>query len=342
MRKDLIYTYNKDWKFDQWNTWRFQNGIGASEAGAVAGVDRFLPTQKLFYQKIGIVREKKLVSYQAFTGRLQEDLVALQFEHFEKDFIQMMENFENDVKVAKVERVNAFIQNPDFMHLFASLDRKILNVLKYEGKGNAPLECKTMDWFVGNQYENGFPISYIFQVNQQIGIVGSDYGCLAVQTNNRDFDVYEFEFQQELFDGYLELSQDFWNKVLKGRELALKKFEADIEYNVRLSEEIMHEIQMLEPAVQGSLSYQDFLKDKYRNATKGSSRKATPQEVEQVREMMQLKKEKETIEEKFLLQENSIKNAMGGVEELIVDKLGRITWKNDTRGHRRFNTRIKL
>lgn len=342
MRKDLIYTYNKDWKFDQWNTWRFQNGIGASEAGAVAGVDRFLPTQKLFYQKIGIVREKKLVSYQAFTGRLQEDLVALQFEHFEKDFIQMMENFENDVKVAKVERVNAFIQNPDFLHLFASLDRKILNVLKYEGKGNAPLECKTMDWFVGNQYENGFPISYIFQVNQQIGIVGSDYGCLAVQTNNRDFDVYEFEFQQELFDGYLELSKDFWNKVLKGRELALKKFEADIEYNVRLSEEIMHEIQMLEPAVQGSLSYQDFLKDKYRNATKGSSRKATPQEVEQVREMMIYKQEMQDVQEKFLLQENSIKNAMGGIEELIVDNLGRITWKNDTRGHRRFNAKIKL
>lgn len=342
MRKDLIYTFNKDWSMADWSSWRFKNGIGASEAGAVAGVDKFLPSQKLFYQKIGIIKEKKLISYQAFTGRLQEDLVAIQFEHFEKDFIGMMENYENGIKTAKVERVNAFIQNPEYMHLFASLDRKILNVLKYEGKGNAPLECKTMDWFVGNQYENGFPISYVFQINQQIGIVGSDYGCLAVQTNNREFDVFEFEFQRELFDSYLDLSRDYWQRILKGRELALQKFNADLEMNVSLSEEIMHAIQMLEPDPQGTLSYQDFLKEKYRNATKGSTRKATPQEVEQIREMILFKKEMKEVEEKMLLRENSIKNAMGGIEELVVPDLGYITWKEDTRGHRRFNTRIKL
>lgn len=340
MRKDLIYTYNKDWTFNQWNTWRFQNGIGASEAGSVAGVDRFLPTQKLFYQKIGIIKEKKLISYQAFTGRLQEELVAMQFEHFEKDFLQMMDNFEREIKVAKVERVNAFIQNPDFMHLFASLDRKILNVLKYAGRGNAPLECKTMDWFVGNQYENGFPIAYIFQVMQQIGIVGSDYGCLAVQTNNRDFDVFEFEFEKDMFEGYLELSEDFWNRVLKGRELALQKFKAEINYDVKLSEEIMHEIMMIEPSSQGTLSYQDFLKDKYRNSVKGSVRKATEEEIELAISLVDKKENFVAVQEEFLTIENELKNRMGNIEELSLGKHGKITWKQDVKGSRRFLPRI--
>ena len=140
----------------------------------------------------------------------------------------MIENFRTQNKVRKMQRVNAYIQNPKFPWLFVSLDRKINKHIDEDGKerGNGALEIKTISSYEADKWEAGIPPGHVVQVQTQLMVTGWKYGELAVLKDGRFFDVFPFDKHAGVCREIAMQTKSFWLRVESARKCLTQKFEA--------------------------------------------------------------------------------------------------------------------
>ena len=122
---NLIYTSTAEMTPEQWLGFR-KCGLGASEVGAVMGLSQYKSNVELFYDKIGQGLGFSVENIAMFMGTELEQFIANIWQFWDGTEAGMIENFRTQNKVRKMQRVNAYIQNPKFPWLFVSLDRKML------------------------------------------------------------------------------------------------------------------------------------------------------------------------------------------------------------------------
>lgn len=337
MDKGLIYVSTVGMSYDDWLSYRY-TGIGASEVATVMGLDQYKSPAELFNEKIGNEVRPTIQNMAMFNGRHMEAFVADYWTYWDGDEASLMRNKDAGTRVRKMRKINAYVRNPKYPQLFVSLDR-VIN--KHGNKDEGALEIKTIGGWSVNQWEGGIKPAHIVQVQTQCGVCGFKYGELATMVDGRKFEVYPFDFMPDVFESVLDLSSDFWKRVVKGRALIGQKYEAIAAFDIRASQDIQLELNSLEPAPEAGEAYRDFLAAKYRDELPGLS-------IDGTDDMLLIAQEHKTIGEKIDLMserrslcENKLKNFMEQAVELNFRAAGKVTWKQNVKGVRVFRNLTK-
>lgn len=245
MKTGLIRTDTKNMTHEQWQLFRMQNGIGASEAAVVLNLNPYQSAVKLFYDKVEMNIEN-IENEKMFWGSRLEDTVADVWKYWGGDMEQTIQNYNNGIKVNDCQRVNYIIQNPKYPHLLGNIDRLITK--KNGNKKEGILEIKTMSDYATKIWEAELPPYHLVQLQTYMGICGLDYGELAILSNGRTMSVYEFQFNSEIFEGIVEKTKIFWSNVCAAREL----------------KKVNQPFEQFEPEPDDSVAYEKFMKERFK------------------------------------------------------------------------------
>ena len=323
---------------DEWLNYR-HTGIGASEVGAILGLDDYTSSLELYYYKIGEVPKFDTESMASFMGREQEDLIARLWQYWDGDEQGMIRNFRAGKIVRKCQRVNAYVRNPDYPWLYVSLDRKIN---KYDQRGEGTLELKTLGQYEADKWEAGLPPKYVTQVQTQIAVGEFTWGEMAIMMDGRRFDVYPFDKSDGIIQHVITRTKDFWDRVEQGRKFVNEKYHAMTQFNQKRVDELTHEIDRLAPEPDGTLAYADYLKQRF-NKPSSAERKGTAGELQTAIEQAKAAEQLKEVQEMKTLQENILKRAMGDtVQVLDFGRDGKVYWHKTESGARFFRNKVKL
>jgi putative phage-type endonuclease len=339
MRSKLILTSTRGMSREDWLTFRLR-GVGASEVGAVMGLDDYTSSLELFYRKIGDLPMMDFESMAAFMGRELEDLIATLWQYWEgedRGEEAMIANYREGRIVRRCQRVNAYIQNPDFPWMFVSLDRKIM---AHDGRREGALELKSIGKWEADKWEVGIPPKWVTQMNAQMGVCEFDYSEMAQLGDGRRFGVLPFSPSPVIWQQIVVQTQDFWDRVLKARPFVNQKQLALLNYNQRLADECQAEIEKLAPEPDGTEAYAKFLSDKFQLAKIGE-RPGTFEELDWAKQHAEVSGEIKNLEERKRLMENRLKAAMGENMALDFRADGKVYWGVDSRGKRIFRNKLK-
>jgi putative phage-type endonuclease len=269
MRSDLIITRIPQ-HTDEWYQFR-KNGIGGSEVGNL-----LLPNPDydsaiwIFHEKIGTIPQRKFDNESMFWGRELEDQIADKWRFWDGTQEGYIENFKNKRLIRDCRNVNGYVVNPKYPWLFASLDR----VMNVKGGRNlitsnpltteAVLECKAMNQWVAQKWEDSMPIYYLMQIHQYMIIIESDYAEIAVLESGNKLRVEKIQRDDGLCEKIIHITQGFWeNRILPAKTAFRKKQEAEKVGNISEVEKWDAEITRYEPDPDKTKSYQEFLNKKF-------------------------------------------------------------------------------
>ena len=147
----------KDMTKEDWLSMR-RNGIGGSDAGAIAGMNPYCSAYSVYFDKIGVVPEKE-VNEAMRIGTDLEEYVAKRFT----------EQTGKKVRVCKY-----MLQSTENPFMIADVDRMLVGE-------NAILECKTTINRDGYTFEgNDFPAYWYCQCLHYLAVTLADRIYLAV------------------------------------------------------------------------------------------------------------------------------------------------------------------
>lgn len=322
-----------------WHFFRFQNGLGASDIGCVLGLTASWKSPiELFYQKLDPALCMQQENIFMFFGTHQEEWICDKYQYWEGTTKSMMDNFNAGKIVRKVQRVNAYIQNPNYPWLFVSLDRKIN---KGEHGEEGLLEAKWISGWVANKFIGGIPPSHMAQVQTQLLVTEITHGDLATVVDGHSFDVYGFKPDEEIFEPIITRTKDFWDRVLAGRIIVTQIHEATMNHNQRLKQKLEAELAQLEPDLIGGEAEEMFLKAKFKKSLDQSIGiiKGDAADLATARSLKGVKEQIKELTEEASLYENTLKRKIGEGIALDFGKAGKVKWEGNPK---RFYNQVKL
>lgn len=335
MNSSLQFISTNGMSETDWLAYR-SSGLGASEISAVLGLNPYKSSIELFYEKIGMYPKISIENIAMFMGTEQEAFVANLWQYWGGNEESLIENYRNKNLIRKCQRVNAYVRNPEYPHLFVSLDRKIN---KHGDKDEGALEIKTISGYEADKWEGGIPPSHIMQLQTQLMVCMFDYGELAVLRDGRRFEVFQFEKMQSVCDTIAEKTAEFWERVETAKKLVNGEFEARRGFKYKLADELKAEIEQLEPDPDGSQSYANYLKEKYK--TSRGERIGIITDKENARLAKSVSEQIKKLTEEKTEYENRLKKSMGEVQTLDLGVNGKVHWSVDVKGGRRFLNKYK-
>lgn len=172
-----------------------RNGIGGSDAAAIAGLNRWKSPVAVYLEKTGQA-QKEEAGEAAYFGILLEDVVAQEF---------------SKRTGLKVRRRNAILQHPEHSWMIANVDRLIVGQ-------KVGLECKTASEYMKNEWKDDeVPAPYLVQCQWYMAVTGFDTWWIAVLVGGNKFVHKKIERDDELIGYLIHIGKDFWeNHVMKG------------------------------------------------------------------------------------------------------------------------------
>lgn len=185
-----------------------RQGIGGSDAAAVAGVSRYKTPVDLYLQKIGLAEDNSEESEAAYWGNVLEPVIANKYATRENKTLYVRQ---------------AMLRADKYPWMIANVDRIIL-------AENGILECKTCSQYKreewGEEYTDQMPDEYLLQCAHYAVVLDAAYVDLAVLIGGQTFRVYRYERNKQLEKNLIELEHDFWhNRVLKQIPPTLSSYE---------------------------------------------------------------------------------------------------------------------
>ena len=179
---------------DEWLSMR-RNGIGGSDAGAIAGMNPYASAYSVYYDKIGQAPEKE-VSEAMRIGTDLEEYVAKRFTE----------------QTGKKVRVCQYVlQSTKYPYMIADIDRMVVGE-------NAILECKTTINRDGYTFEgNDFPGYWYCQCLHYLAVTGADRVYLAVLVFAKGLFVITIDRNEVRKDieALVQIERRFWYEHVK-------------------------------------------------------------------------------------------------------------------------------
>lgn len=191
----------------------------------------------------------------------------------------------------KVRRVNAVLQHPDHPYMLANLDRAV--------GADGILEVKTAGGHSAPFWAEGVPEHYQCQVLHQLAVTGKAWADVAVLIGGQDFRIYRIERDEAQIADLIEREAIFWQQV-----------EADIQPVVDGSESSGRALSWLYPRDSGTTL--DCADNVILNA--------------RFDELVQLRRDRETLEQAESLLRQQIQSDMGEATTAIFAG-GKVSWK---------------
>lgn len=169
-----------------------QCGIGGSDVGAIAGVNKYKTPFEIYIEKTEPITEVKEQSEAARQGNDFEDYVAIRFM---------------EATGKKVRRDRKYYKHKEYPFMVANIDRRIVGE-------NALLECKTTSPFSAKEWDGEeIPASYLLQCQHYMAVTGTDKIYIACLIFSTDFIWKEVNRDEELIQMIIQLEKDFWSLV---------------------------------------------------------------------------------------------------------------------------------
>lgn len=169
-----------------------REGIGGSDAAAIAGLSKWSTPFSVWTDKIGELPAKEETEAMR-QGKDLEQYVAQRFEL---------------ATGRKVKRLNALIRSKAQPFMLANVDRLVVGE-------NAGLECKTTSSLNLKRFAGGeFPDEYYAQCVHYMAVTGADRWYLAVLVLGRDFLTYTIERDDEEIAALVKAEKAFWENYV--------------------------------------------------------------------------------------------------------------------------------
>lgn len=331
-------TKNPDWYQFRINT------LGASEVATACegGYDEYGVRAKLFWSKVG-KQFTEIKSKFTFWGLELEKNVANAWEYYDGSEEGYIDNRYNANKIRNYQELNCYAINIKYPYLSASFD-----FLVPEGQVNPfsgeilnysyPLEIKTISTAAAEKYELGLPVRYIFQCHQQMLIWECDYCELAALKGGNDFQVFPITATQSVTDMIIKETKEFWDLVEQARPLYE---ELDITFDEKKKNELIAQLDAIEPLPEQNKGYEDFWKEKYREGSQVRKLEGNEEQWELALGYKQILDEEKELSEKKQLYKNNILYHMKDYEELTFGERGRVVHRNNPGSRVYFGVNIK-
>lgn len=183
-----------------------QEGIGASDIGAIAGVNTWQSPMSIYLSKVKPVELKEPTLPQKL-GLYLEPFIQAEAK------VDLADRIGREIEIVRDEGIFRNPDLPDWAR--TSIDFIILD--EANPKGNGLLEVKTTNQFLAdawadtNDYDEGrVPPSYYCQAHWEMGVMGLEYCWLACLVGNQDLVYVYVEFDSEVFNSLLEIARKFW------------------------------------------------------------------------------------------------------------------------------------
>jgi predicted phage-related endonuclease len=322
MRADIQHINTAGMPRGEWQALRLDH-LGCSELGTMLGYNEYMSPGELFYQKIGIIPQGIKDRFRLVVGRKFEQPVAELWEHYDPNNPteeEHVKNINSGTKIRICKSLSSYLRNPDYPWLQGEPDRIIYDL---SGEELGGLEIKTISELSARKYEHEIPPSYIYQIQGYLLLTGLDYWELAILKDNFVFDVLPFERNESLMQEIVINGEDFMNRVKEARE------------RIQNGEDWSD----LEPAPDGTVAYERFLTEAFKSQP--ITMAGTQEQFATAVLYDKLKKEKDDAEDKMREQSNLLKHSMKEVQVIDFEDNGKVTWKADKNGVRRFSVNIK-
>lgn len=325
----------------EWFEYRL-GGIGASEVGGVMSLDEYKTVARIFDEKTGRVDQWTEPNKNTHWGIAMEDLVAENWQYYDGTPEGYIKHADEGNIQRKCKRINGYVTNPKYPWLYVSLDRVINNdqfCLNSEllTTGEPPLEIKTINPMALAKYEAGLPVSHIAQLHAQMIVTETDYSEIAIFDCLRNLHVFEVPFSKKFADGLLEATQTFWETmVVPAKALVEEQKKATTQDEI---DRIEAEIVSFEPEPEDTEAYKQYMKEKYTGDA--SMIKGEMSQFMMAKRYKYLNEIKKGIAARQREEQNKLMRYMENSEIIDFDGSGRVDWKADVNGVRRFAVRIK-
>lgn len=199
--KAKIYAAKADMTQAEWVESR-KNGIGGSDAAAIAGLNPYKSAYTVYADKLGLLPEQP-DNERMRQGRDLEEYVARRFR----------EDMDEKGTPKKTKNCNYILQHPKYPWMLANVDRLIVGE-------NAGLECKTTSVLNLRRFNGeNFPEEYYVQCMHYMAVTGAERWYLGVLILNQGYQTYTIERDEQEIESLIRLEERFWNEnVLKQQE----------------------------------------------------------------------------------------------------------------------------
>lgn len=173
-------------------------GVGASEMGAILGLDRSRSAFSLWAEKTGRIPPADLSSSrEIFWGNQIEPVLAAVYA--QKSGRRL------------IDHGRTAIRRGAHPVLFATLDREIVD--NGDGRGAGVYEGKNADDHLTGEWNDAPPLKHVVQVQTQLLVTGLRWGVLGVLLGGNDDRFIEIERNDALIDVIDSAAREFWQCV---------------------------------------------------------------------------------------------------------------------------------
>jgi putative phage-type endonuclease len=287
------------------------NGIGGSDAAAIAGASQYKSPVMVYMEKMGLYKQE-VSGESAYWGNTLEAVVR-------KEFIKRY-NAEIDAeykaegiklyKSARVQQRHAIFAHDEHDFMRANVDGLIF----CPRKGLGIFEAKTANQFLSDEWAgDDVPNQYYIQVQHYMAVMGLSYAYIAVLIGAQKYKHYYIERDEEFITYLINIESNFWNN---------------------------HILTKIPPEMSGLDAEKSMLTSLYPNSYEPETPLQLSNEaciwldkVEEYKNAEKVAKESKT---KY---ENMIKDELKEVEVAFAGP-HKITWKTAKNGQRRFTYKL--
>ncbi len=171
--------------------WLKARKIGGSDAGAIAGYNKWRCGMRVFFEKTGRI-EPQEENESMYWGKVLEPIVANEFMKRTGKYLR---------------RCNFILQHPEYHWMHADIDRAVVYEPKsiYEGKTTGP--------YTGFFRTPGIPSYIDFQVQHYMAVTGAHRCYLAAFIGGNEFKWEEIPRDDEFIESLIALEKDFWRCI---------------------------------------------------------------------------------------------------------------------------------
>lgn len=285
-----------------------KQGIGGSDAAAVAGVSKYNSPYMVFWDKVESVPQEKPdhVIEAAYWGNVHEPTIRKEFA-----LRVNLQREEEGLPPLKVIHRQAIFAHDDYDFIRTNLDGWVVG----HENGKGIFEAKTAHYMLREDWAgDDVPNAYMLQCQHNMLVMNANFCYLAVLIGGNTFKYYYIPRDEELIGYLLEIENKFW---------------------------VNHVLAKIPPQMTGLEAEKDMLRQLYPDSVNDTDTFTTlPNEtVEMVEEIEVIKQVMDELKQEKTKYENQIKAIMEDVEWGYAG-VHKVTWKTSKDGKRPFKTKL--
>jgi putative phage-type endonuclease len=256
-RHGLEFISTKGMSREEWLLKR-EDGIGGSDCSSILGLNPRFSAVELFYQKIGMTKNSTDENPAMFWGTRGEANVLNVGQYYDVDSGSYIDNFNSCRKVRRITKLGYMVKNPEFPWLIGNLDGAV-NFTPRNFKMDGPAEAKTISRQTAEQWENGLPPYHLIQIHVYAIICApmmrTNEAHIFYLEDGHEFRGFRIPVSEIIKEKILIKSEDFWKRVVKGREIMATIKDDDTRLKF---------LSQIEPDPDNSEAYYEFLSELFK------------------------------------------------------------------------------